>query len=37
VYGAPNLPDLALALGGLALYGALACAAGLIDFHRRNL
>jgi hypothetical protein len=37
VYGAPSAPDLAQALGGLALYAAFACVAGLVDFHRRNL
>lgn len=37
VYGGPSVPDLAQAIGGLALYSALACVAGLVDFHRRNL
>jgi hypothetical protein len=37
VYGPPSMPDLLQALAGLALYAALACAAGLVDFHRRNL
>lgn len=37
VYGAPPPATLAAALAGLALYAALACAAGLVDFHRRNL
>lgn len=37
VYGPPAAQDLAIALGSLALYAALACAAGMIDFQRRNL
>jgi hypothetical protein len=37
VYGAPSAPELAQVLVSLALYAMLACAAGLVDFHRRNL
>jgi ABC-type transport system involved in multi-copper enzyme maturation permease subunit len=37
LYGAPGASALATALAGLALYGALVTAAGLFDFHRRNL
>ena len=37
LYGAPALAELLPVIGGLALYAALACAAGLVDFHRRNL
>lgn len=37
VYGAPAPGELAAALGGLLLYAALATAAGMVDFHRRNL
>jgi len=37
VYGAPAAGELATAIGTLALYVALAWAAGLVDFHRRNL
>jgi ABC-type transport system involved in multi-copper enzyme maturation permease subunit len=37
VYGAPGRAELGLVLASLALYTALACAAGLVDFHRRNL
>jgi len=37
VYGAPGAAELAATLGSLAVYAALACAAGLVDFHRRNL
>lgn len=37
VYGAPGATEFAGILAGLALYAALAGAAGLIDFHRRNL
>lgn len=37
LYGAPQGGAYAAALGGLGLYGALVVAAGLFDFHRRNL
>jgi ABC-type transport system involved in multi-copper enzyme maturation permease subunit len=37
IYGAPPLGDYGLALLSLAAYGALLVAAGLFDFHRRNL
>lgn len=37
LYGAPAAAELALAIGSLALYAGFACAAGLFDFHRRNL
>jgi hypothetical protein len=37
VYGAPGAAELAGVLLWLSLYAALACAAGMIDFHRRNL
>ena len=36
LYEPPPTGPYALALGGLALYGALLVAAGLFDFHRRN-
>jgi hypothetical protein len=37
VYGAPQAADLAGVLLWLSVYAALACTAGMIDFHRRNL
>jgi len=37
VYDAPAAGAYAAALGGLALYGVLLVAAGLFDFHRRNV
>ncbi len=37
VYGAPAGAELGQVVAGLALYAALACAAGMVDFHRRNL
>ncbi len=37
VYGPPSTAELGMAASGLVLYGALACVAGLVDFHRRNL
>lgn len=37
LYGAPDAAALGAAVGSLALYGALAGVAGLVDFHRRNL
>ena len=37
VYGAPSGSAYASALAGLALYALLVLAAGLFDFHRRNL
>jgi len=37
LYGPPALPEAAWALGGLLIYTALVVAAGLFDFHRRNL
>jgi len=37
VYDAPAASSYLAALGGLALYAALLTAAGLIDFHRRNV
>jgi len=37
VYGAPGATELGRVLASLALYAALASAAGLVDFHRRNL
>jgi hypothetical protein len=37
LYGPPTAPEAMWALGGLAVYTALAVAAGLFDFHRRNL
>ena len=37
LYGAPAVPELALSLGGLAIYFVLLAAAGLFDFSRRNL
>lgn len=36
LYGLPSPAAYAAALGGLALYAALLCAAGLFDFHRRS-
>jgi ABC-type transport system involved in multi-copper enzyme maturation permease subunit len=37
VYGAPGAGELGHVLASLAVYAALASAAGLVDFHRRNL
>jgi len=37
LYGGPQASAYAAALGGLALYTLLLAAAGLFDFHRRNL
>ena len=37
LYGPPHGADYLLALGGVALYSLLLVAAGLFDFHRRNL
>jgi hypothetical protein len=37
LYGAPAAGDFGAILGGLVLYSALLCAAGLFDFQRRNL
>jgi hypothetical protein len=37
VYGPPPAVELATVAGGLVLYSALVWAAGLVDFHRRNL
>lgn len=37
LYGAPSAGAWAAAVGGLVLYGLLLVAAGLFDFHRRNL
>jgi ABC-type transport system involved in multi-copper enzyme maturation permease subunit len=37
LYEAPGAGPYAAALGGLAVYGAVVVAAGLFDFHRRNL
>jgi ABC-type transport system involved in multi-copper enzyme maturation permease subunit len=37
LYGPPSAGAWAAALGGLVLYGLLLVAAGLFDFHRRNL
>jgi ABC-type transport system involved in multi-copper enzyme maturation permease subunit len=37
LYGAPEAGDFGAVLGGLLLYSALLCAAGLFDFQRRNL
>lgn len=37
LYGAPAAGDFVAILGGLLLYSALLCAAGLFDFQRRNL
>jgi len=37
VYDTPAAGVYAAALGGLALYGVLLVAAGLFDFHRRNV
>jgi ABC-type Na+ efflux pump permease subunit len=37
LYGAPAATELAPVIASLALYAAFACAAGLFDFHRRNL
>jgi hypothetical protein len=37
VYGAPGAGEFGAAIGALGVYIALLCAAGLFDFHRRNL
>ena len=37
LYGPPTAPEAMWALGGLLVYTALVVAAGLFDFHRRNL
>lgn len=37
LYGLPGVKSYAIVLAGLALYAALLSAAGLFDFHRRNL
>ncbi|MGH8737746.1 MAG: ABC transporter permease [Burkholderiales bacterium] len=37
IYGPPALGDYAVAISGLAVYTLLLVAAGLFDFHRRNL
>ena len=37
LYGAPASDDYLQVIGALLLYGALVAAAGLFDFHRRNL
>ena len=37
VYGVPGAAAYSSALGGLLVYGVLVIAAGLFDFHRRNL
>jgi ABC-type Na+ efflux pump permease subunit len=37
LYGAPGAAEFAAALAALLVYAALLCAAGLFDFHRRNL
>jgi hypothetical protein len=37
LYGAPTAADFWAAIGALLIYTALLCAAGLFDFHRRNL
>lgn len=37
LYGAPATAELALAIGGLAIYFVLLAAAGLFDFSRKNL
>jgi hypothetical protein len=37
IYGPPNSAHYAMAIAGLAVYGLLLVAAGLFDFHRRNL
>lgn len=37
LYGAPGAGEFAAAIGALLAYSALLCAAGLFDFHRRNL
>jgi hypothetical protein len=37
LYGSPTVPEAIGALGGLLVYTVLVVAAGLFDFHRRNL
>ncbi|MEO8717923.1 MAG: ABC transporter permease subunit [Burkholderiales bacterium] len=37
LYGAPTAHEFGVVLGALILYTGLLCAAGLFDFHRRNL
>jgi hypothetical protein len=37
LYGAPSAAEFLRVIGALLLYGALVSAAGLFDFHRRNL
>lgn len=37
LYGAPAAGEFGAAIGALLVYAALLCAAGLFDFHRRNL
>lgn len=37
LYGAPTATEFAAAIASLLIYAALLCAAGLFDFHRRNL
>jgi fumarate reductase subunit D len=37
LYGAPGAGEFAAVMGVLLIYVALLCAAGLFDFHRRNL
>lgn len=37
LYGAPTAAEFGMAVGALILYTGLLCAAGLFDFHRRNL
>ena len=37
LYGSPGAGEFAIAVGALLVYAALLCAAGLFDFHRRNL
>lgn len=37
LYGPPAATELAMGLGGMLLYAAFLAAAGLFDFHRRNL
>ena len=37
LYGAPGAGEFGAAIGALLVYSSLLCAAGLFDFHRRNL
>jgi len=37
LYAPPGPGEYAVAVGALVLYAGLLCAAGLFDFHRRNL